>query len=471
MSCKHNLILFPLILLAVTAVPAATIETVEKPRVIVLTDITNEPDDEQSLVRFLVYANEFDVEGLIATTSTWLRNKVVPEKIVRQVEAYGKVRANLVRHAPGFPEAQRLLDSIKTGPPVYGMAAVGKDPVSEGARHIIRVVDRPDPRPVWVAVWGGANTLAQALAEVRATRGAEELERFVSKLRVYTIADQDDSGRWLRLEFPKLHYIVSPSDTGSQQYYLGTWTGISGDRHYRNGPGHKWELVSNEWLERNIRAGHGPLGELYPPWKFIMEGDTPSFLNLIGNGLGSSVSPAWGGWGGRYHLYQSYAETRPIWTHTASARDEVRADDGRVYVSNQATIWRWREAFQNDFAARMDWCVAAGYKSANHNPVVVVEGDRTKHVLRMRVRSGRPVEVSAAGTEDPDGNELSLRWWVYPEAGTHRGGVTLAQDGLAARFTAPSVSKPADIHLICEARDNGVPNLFAYRRVIVTVEP
>ncbi|MCB1128715.1 MAG: DUF1593 domain-containing protein, partial [Verrucomicrobiae bacterium] len=46
---------------------------VAKERVFVLTDISNEPDDEESLVRFLVYANEYDIEGLVATTSTWLR--------------------------------------------------------------------------------------------------------------------------------------------------------------------------------------------------------------------------------------------------------------------------------------------------------------------------------------------------------------------------------------------------------------
>lgn len=460
-----------LFLFLAAALPAATVETVEKPRVIVLTDITNEPDDEESLVRFLVYSNEFDVEGLIATTSIWLRHKVVPEKIARFVEAYDKVRANLLRHAPGFPTTEHLLGAIRSGPPVFGMEAVRQGALSDGARHIIQVADRPDPRPLWLVFWGGTNTLAQALAEVRATRSAGEVDRFVSRLRVYAIADQDDSGRWLRLEFPKLFYIVSPCGLGSEEYHLGTWTGISGDRFFHNGPGHKWELVSNEWLERNVRTGHGPLGELYPPWKYIMEGDTPSFLNLIGNGLGSSLSPAWGGWGGRYHLHQSYAETRPIWTHTASARDEVRADDGRVHVSNQATIWRWREAFQHDFAARMDWCVAGDYNGANHHPVVVAAGDRTKHVLRIRARSGETVEVSAAGSTDPDGDELALRWWIYPEAGTYRGKVALSQQGPAARFTAPPVGKPADIHLICEARDNGSPNLFAYRRVIVTVEP
>jgi hypothetical protein len=462
--------LFLLMTTAIAAAAAVTFEPVEKPRVVVLTDITNEPDDEQSLVRFLVYTNEFDVEGLIATTSTWLRDKVVPQEIVKRIHAYGKVRDNLLKHAPGFPTAERLLSVTKVGPPVYGMAAVGRGAISEGARHIIQVVDRPDPRPVWISVWGGANTLAQALHEVRATRSKEELDRFVARLRVYTISDQDDSGRWIRVEFPGLFYVVNPSEEKGNQYYQAVWTGISGCRFYRNGPGHKWELVSNEWLARNIRS-RGPLGELYPPWKFIMEGDTPSFLHLIDNGLGSALSPGWGGWGGRYQLHQTYGETRPIWTTAANGRDEVVADDGRTYVSNTATVWRWREAFQHDFAARMSWSVSPEYKSANHNPVVVVAGDKTKRVARIKVRSGEAVSVGAEGTNDPDGDRVSVRWWVYAEAGTHRGSVELKQEGMAASFTAPNVKQPADIHLICEASDNGAPSLFAYRRVIVTVEP
>ena len=130
------------------------IETLAKPRVIVLTDITNEPDDDQSMVRFLCYTNEFDVEGLVATTSCWLRDKVVSERIQERVEAYGLVRNNLLKHASGYPETEYLLNVIKSGLPVYGMEGVGKGQSSMGSNLIIEVVDKPDPRPVWVCVWG-----------------------------------------------------------------------------------------------------------------------------------------------------------------------------------------------------------------------------------------------------------------------------------------------------------------------------
>ena len=102
----------------------------EKPWVCVLTDISNEPDDEQSLVRFPVYANEYDVEGLVATTSTWLRSETREDLIRRQIEAYGQVRDNLARHAQGFPTKEHLQAVTCTGQTNYGMAAVGEAPRS-----------------------------------------------------------------------------------------------------------------------------------------------------------------------------------------------------------------------------------------------------------------------------------------------------------------------------------------------------
>ncbi len=441
---------------------------VEKPRVIVLTDITNEPDDQESLVRFLVYSDKMDVEGLIATTSTHLRDQVRPDKILELVAAYGQVRENLLLHSPDYPSEAYLRERVKAHLPVYGMEGVGEGKSSEGSRLIIDVVDRDDHRPVWVTVWGGANCLAQALYDVRATRSKEEVDRFVSKLRVYTISDQDDTGRWLRAEFPGLFYIVSPSTEDWREYYEATWTGISGDRFYRNGPGFDFELVDNPWLEENVINGHGPLGALYPRLEYIMEGDTPSFLGLIDNGLGSALSPAYGGWGGRYVLYQSYAETRPIWTHNVDARDAVVGPDGRTYVSNQATIWRWRRAYQHDFAARMDWCVKP-FDEANHNPAVVVNGIEGTAVLSITAPAGEPFTLTAEGTSDPDGDNLSYRWWVYREAGTYPGEVMIeGADSPVARVQVPTDLGDRTIHVILEVTDDGTPALTSYRRVIIT---
>lgn len=445
-------------------------------RVIVLTDIENEPDDTQSMVRFLVYSNHWDIEGLIATTSVHQRDKTSSASIRQLVAAYGKVRDNLLRHEAGFPSEQHLLSVIRDGRPAFGMQAVGKGMDSPGSQRIIEVVDREDPRPVWVLVWGGPNCLAQALWKVRATRTPEDIERFVSKLRVYTISDQDDSGPWLRKTFPNLFYIASPGYHTAGAYHHATWSAISGDHFHGRFAGADFTLVDNPWLDRNVRA-KGPLGALYPVTKFLMEGDTPSFLYLIENGLGNPERPDWGSWGGRYEFYTPRMrkwfiepETRPFW---ADAEDEAKGEDGRWHSGNKVTIWRWREAYQNDFAARMDWTIKP-FAEANHPPAA-----KLAHPDRLTVKPGERVNLSAAGSTDPDGNALTCEWIYYPEPGTvpisnSRTPLALVIDNAGqtnAAFTAPSVSKPETIHIVLAVTDNGTPRLTRYRRVIVTVIP
>jgi hypothetical protein len=238
--------------------------------------------------------------------------------------------------------------------------------------------------------------------------------------------------------------------------------------------------VDNPWLEEHIIQDHGPLGALYPRLEYIMEGDTPSFLGLINNGLGWHVSPAYGGWGGRYSLYQAYGETRPIWTNNQDSRDIVTADNGQSECTDMATIWRWREHFQHDFAARMDWCVAGDFKKANHNPIAVLNGDVTKRPLELAAKPGETVTLSAEGTRDPDGDAFETRWWIYPEASSLRDGrgrqfpaeVALSStNGLTTRLTAPKVQRTETVHVVLEVQDRGTPCLWAYRRAIITVKP
>ena len=445
-----------------------------KQRVFVLTDISNEPDDEESLVRFLVYANEYDIEGLVATTSTYLRKGAREDLIRRQLKAYGQVRGTLAKHAGGYPAVAELQAVTATGQAAYGMAAVGDGKTSAGSKLLLAALDKKDERPLWVSVWGGANTLAQALLDARKNRSPQELAKLMARLRVYAISDQDDAGPWLRREFPKLFYIVSPSDTGWKQYYRATWTGISGDRHYKNGPRVNVELVENPWLIKNIIKNHGPLGALYPKVTYIMEGDTPSFLGLIENGLGWSVSPAYGGWAGRYVRCQPDSETRPIWTDHLSNRDTLEVN-GNKHASNQATIWRWRKHYQHDFAARMDWCVADAYRKANHNPAAVLNGDKSRRIVQVTAKPGQTISLSASGSKDPDGNTLSCTWMVYPEAGSYKGAVTLEPTrGIETKLSiAKTGTLPAGkqtIHVILMVEDNGTPSLVSYRRAIITIE-
>ncbi len=444
---------------------------VEKPRVLILTDIENEPDDAQSLVRFVLYSNQFDVEGIVATTSCWQRDEIADWRIYEILDAYEKVQPNLLKHEQGYPEAEDLRKLVKRGYPGFGMDAVGKEKQSEGSDWIVTKLKEPDERPLWVLIWGGANTLAQALWQMQMSLPPEELEKLTDKLRVYTISDQDDSGPWIRNTFPNVSYIVSPGyqENGGKGYFYATWIGISGERHYKFPSGADKDLILNPWVDENIQNNHGPLGEEYPDIAYAMEGDTPSFLYLINNGLGSPENPDWGSWGGRYDLYiPPYKkffhepETRPIWTNT---KDMVWVED-KCYVNDQATIWRWREAYQNDLAGRMDWCIM-DYEEANHPPVAALS-----HENMISVKPGESVSLDGSPSIDPDGDELSFSWFHYREPGSFVGDIEL-QNSNSARpsFTAPEVDKARDFHIIMQVTDEGEPALTRYQRVIVNIIP
>jgi hypothetical protein len=446
-------------------------ENLPKLRVLVLTDIENEPDDAMSMVRFMSYSNQWDIEGLLATTSTHQRNKTAAWRIRQIISAYGKVRNNLLLHEKGYPDTTYLHSIVKEGLPKYGMTAVGQGMDSEGSEWIIKVMDKKDERPVWIPIWGGANCLAQALWKLKMTRTPEEVAYITKKIRVYTISDQDDTGPWIRKNFPNVFYIISPGHYERGGYHYATWTGISGDK-MNNFGGADFSIVDNQWLDDNIRKNHGALGAEHPHTEFLMEGDTPSFLNLINNGLSNPEHPDWGGWGGRYELYTPRTrkwfyepETRPIWT---DAEDEVIGIDGKNYISNKATIWRWRQAYQHDFAARMDWCIKP-YSEANHPPVATL-----KHSNMLSVKSGDTVPLSAEGSKDPDGNALTYQWQYYREVGTFDSTRPIEikdNSSKNASFVAPTVKTPETLHIILVVTDNGVPALTRYQRVIVTVFP
>jgi hypothetical protein len=434
-----------------------------KPRVIVLTDVGSDPDDMESMVRFLLYTNEFDVEALVPSTSRHLKDSVHPEQILKRIDAYEAVLPNLRAHAKGWPSAADLRARVRPGRPEYGMAGVGAGKDTEGSRSIVAALDSPDPRPVWICVWGGAVDLAQALWSLRETRPPEDVARLAAKLRVYSISDQDNAGPWVRRQFPDVFWIVSL--TAHRHYNLSTWGGISGDRmYYFDGP--DFTTVSKEWLRENVQIG--PLGALYPNYEFIMEGDTPSFLYLVSNGLGDPEHPDYGSWGGRYG---KVSEWDGIWTDTS---DLVTGTDGKSRQTNKATIWRWREAFQNDFAARIQWTVQSAFKGANHAPQLVLNGRDATAPVEIAASPGETVRLSASGSRDPDGDGVDYSWWQYREAGAinRNPRVELQRgDPQDTRFLVPEVSEPTRFHVILEARDKGTPALTSYRRAIVTVNP
>ncbi len=429
-----------------------------RPRLLVLTDIGGDPDDQQSMVRLMLYANEFEIEGLIASASGTpgeLKEAVTKPQLIREiVDAYGQVRDNLAPHADGYLTADWLRARIKSGNSQRGLAAIGDGHDTEGARWIISAVDHDDPRPVNIVIWGGQTDLAQALWRVRADRGAAELRKFIDRIRVYDIGDQDGIAEWIWAEFPELFYVLGQAAKGRDKreaVYRGMYLG--GDQ----------ALTSREWMETNIRQGHGPLGGLYPtrtwtapnPHSAIKEGDTPSWFYFLPNGVNAPDHPEWGGWGGRFVVLRDHVYR--------DAQDSVgNVTDGR------STVWRWRDAFQRDFQARMDWCVQPR-SAANHAPVAVCNGDVTRAVLTQPAHPGGTISLSAAASRDPDGDRLAYRWWIYSEAGTYP-----AQPAMTAADTAElAITLPlnavGELHVILEVTDAGQPPLTTYRRVVVTI--
>ncbi|MHB1034630.1 MAG: DUF1593 domain-containing protein [Pirellulales bacterium] len=436
-----------LLLLAPAAVADDT-----RPRLIVETDAGGDPDDEQSLVRLLVYADEFDIVGIIANRPTARdgenQNPVRDGLgiVRRMVRAYGQCRGNLVRHDPRYPTAEQLL----------AVTVPGYNDVTDGVELVIRAVDSPDPRPLWFGNWGtdrgsGASSLLRALDRVRRERGPESYAKF--KRRIHLCSDNAFGEHTGTIDppFPIWIHASHPELDGKRWYHrFSALTATAGGFD----------------IERDVRNGHGPLGAMYPtntthPQK---EGDTMYFLYLVPTGMNDPLEPGWGSWAGRYGQNDLFPGKPYYWANVQDAWN------GRTH--RECTLARWAVALQNDFAARMDWCVADTFSKANHNPIARLNGDGTKRILTLTAKSGTTVALSAAGSTDPDGNAFDTRWFVYPEAGTYRGKVTLATDhGDTTSFSAPTVMKPETIHVILELQDRGTPRLFAFRRAVVTVSP
>lgn len=465
-----------------------------KPRVFVTSDIANEPDDAESLVRFLLYGNEFDITGLVACTSNWMRTTVHLNEMEKIIHAYACVVSNLNSHVHPdnqYPSAQNLLKLLRTGPSVYGKRALDPDvPISSGAELLVEKLFASED-PLWVLCWGGTNVLAQALHYLQKSQSAETFDSLRSRLRVYAISDQDDTGHWIRITYPDIFYISSIH--GWNNYALATWTGISGDicgDEFCDNGGPDTSLVSAAWLKEHIQIG--PLGALYPDYKFIMEGDTPTFLYLIQNGLGCSEHPEYGGWGGRYTPVDAGFAAK----HYTDAADRVIGKDGRKFVTNQATIWRWREAYQHDFAARISWTLSADFRKANHAPVVVVNGNSGPAPLGLEVEAGGSMVLDASGSYDPDGGHLSFNWFQYREPTTAMGEVIdpqiatvdisllekAGEEGRKVMISLPGPEKCAidfvtgkakvkgqELHVVLEVKDNGSPCLVSYKRIVINV--
>ena len=446
-----------------------------KPRVIVTTD--GEADDRASMVRFLLTSNEFDVEGIINSSSQfhWVGGQgwhaFHPVSWVSEyIGLYAKVYNNLLLHDRSYPSPEYLLSKWKVG----NINGIGEDDVrTEGAELIVKVLlNDKDPRPVWIQAWGGCNTISRALKIIQEDY-PDRMEEAARKMRLFLIWEQDET--YQEYIYPNWsHFKITTIISDQFDCIAYIWPKVL--------PEDVKVYFEAKWMTGNIIKGHGPLCDVYENnnGAFNAEGDTPSFLHCIPNGLRSMESPGNGGWGGRYIPVQNNVWMDPFPDSTykrpvgqlsihnswSKKMENDTADDKREIRSTYfKPIWRWLKDVQNDFAARADWCIK-DYASAYHHPVV-----RLKNTpLDIKAKPGTRIKLNASETKDPDGDALYFKWWHYREAGTYTGSTLPESNTAKTIITIPKDALAGDtIHMICEVSDTGTPALTRYQRVIITV--
>jgi hypothetical protein len=438
-----------------------------KPRLVVCTDIAPadvEPDDMESMVHLMAYADMFEIEALI-TSVGWNCDPypiVWSQYLYSVMGAYSVDVKNLMKRSGQkaflsreqenarqrigyWPSAEYVTSRVMMGSKNGGIRSIGEHNDSPGSELLIRLADEDDTRPIYVAAWGGANTLAQAIWRVKQTRSDDEVKKFVHKFRLFTITDQDmdyahrmdrarSSHMWLRQEFQDdLQFIWDE----------GAWQ-------------EQCELGKQNWTQHQQHIQpKGALGKEYPNYKWGVEGDTPSFLYVIPNGLNDPEDPRQAGWAGYHERGLCPDSLTTAWT---SWQEPVRS----ISVGYKQ---RFYPVELNDFMARMQW---ADEGKGNRNPIVMVNGHKGPSPLVLHAKAGESIRLDASHSKDPDGDDIQFLWWQQKEIGTATLAIDNAEKGII------NVSIPADaagqtLHIVCEVSDHGSYHLKSYQRVIVTV--
>lgn len=411
-----------------------------RPRIIVTTD--GEIDDKCSMVRLLLYANEFDIEGLIYSSSIF--HSVANGKwagtswIKEYVGKYGQVHGNLLKHDSSYPSAAKLRSRIFVGN-IRDAGDMSSD--TEGSKRIAQVLLERDTRPVLLFAWGGNNTIARALKKIQQDH-SKDMDRVCKKARLVFTLNQDNTLHdYIRPQWPNLTIIGA----------YGCWKGI-GYATSTFVPTEQRAFYSKNWMLKNITQNHGALCSHRPNASgglFVGEGDSVTVLYAASNGLRGMENPGYGSWGGRY---EQEKECGHWWSDALDDFDVAK------------TVWRWIPHFQNDLAARADWCVKE-YDKANHPPAVSLG-----HGPDLSTAPGRQVNLTASAS-DPDGDKLSYRWWYYNGPSTYTGTPTVRNpNGPKAVLSVPADACEDDtMHVVCQVTDRGFPPLTRYRQIKVTV--
>ncbi len=443
-------------------------QTELKPRLVVCTDIAPadvEPDDMESMVRLMAYADLFEIEALI-TSVGWNCDpypKEWAQYLFRVIEAYRKdvpqlmkrsgqrkfmplAKENKQQHLGYWPSADYIRSRAVMGSINGGIRSIGEHNDSPGSELLIRLADEDDPRPIYVAAWGGANTLAQAIWRVRQSRTDDEVRNFVRKFRIYTITDQDmdyahrmdrarSSHQWLRRDFSDDLQFIWDEGTWQEQCEQGK---INWQQH-----------------QQDIQ-GKGALGREYPDYKWGVEGDTPSFLYVMPNGLNDPEDPQQAGWAGYHERGLCPDSLTTAWTSWQEPVCSISVDYKLRFYPDE----------MNDFTARMQW---ADEGRGNRNPQVVIGRSKGIKPVHITAKAGETVPLDASRSSDPDGDNLHFSWWQQPEIGTVEAIVNNVNQPVTI-VIIPADATGQTLHVICEVHDDGPFWLVAYRRIIIKIQ-
>lgn len=491
-----------------------------KPRIIITTD--PELDDNNSLIRFLLYSCDLDVEGLIYASSgyhwkgdgkgtkwyvpgreyarfgldtcpctswRWAKNE---RYIDNAIEAYAKVYPNLKVHNAEYPDPAKLKSKIRTGNIEFDGDISKQSPGSELIKSLI-LDDKPGK--LYITAWGGQSTIARALKSIQEQYGNTTQwillkEKISRKVILLPSGDQDDTyAKYIKPNWPDIEYRQF---FGGPNYGYGAQLGAKPQ---------DCVYLTSSWMKKNV-SDLGPLGALYRVWgdgkqmvkgdvmdyfgftgytneqlrqmgyvvwmpvqekgSWLGEGDDGTFMNMPANGLRAFENASYGGWGGRA-ITEKEMNSFSLSPNDTSQQSMVAILSSLNKIAG--TFPDFFPAAQRDFAARLKWSVTSKYSDANHAPLVTMEGP-----LNILASAGQTIKLNGSVT-DPDGNKVSIKWWQF-RVGTYPGEVTLSNDSTpAVKVLIPKdATSGQTIHLILEATDDGSPALTRYGRVIITIK-
>jgi len=499
----------------------------QKPRIIITAD--PELDDNNSLIRFMLYSSDLQIEGLVYASSAfhwkgdgkgtkwfvpsreyarfgldlcpceswrWAKDERFIHDIV---DAYAKSYPNLKIHNSNYPAPEVLQSKIKYGNVEFD-GDISKD--SEGSDLIKKVILDDEPGQLFITAWGGQSTIARALKSIQEqyenTNGWEAIQNKISrKVVLLASGDQDDTyASYIKPNWPKIEYREF---TSGPNYSYGAQLKATEENA---------KYLTPEWMKENV-SDRGALGQLYRVWgdgkqmvkgdivdyfgmsgytneelkkmgyavwmpvqakgSWLGEGDNHTFMNMLGNGLRAYEDGSYGGWGGIEPASKSNKNMffdLPKGDSSDTSAEAMASTFGTKEKSKEDLAYPdFFSQAQRDFAARLKWAVTPKYSNANHEPVVKIEGP-----LNLRASAGEKIQLYGK-VSDPDGDKISIKWWQFQAAGSYSHKVEITNP--TASKTEIVIPKDAvsgqTIHIILEGTDNGKPAITRYQRVIITV--